>query len=46
MAQEAMRRMGNALWNEPKKAEKPTTETETETASLRAKKRRRRVRIT
>lgn len=45
MAQEAMRRMGDALWDEPKKAEKPRTETETETAALRAAKRRRRVRV-
>jgi site-specific recombinase XerD len=45
MAQEAMRRMGDALWEQPKKAEKPTTETRTETASLRAKKRRRQVRV-
>ncbi len=45
MAQEAMRRMGDALWEQPKKSEKPTTETRTETASLRAKKRRRQVRV-
>jgi integrase len=45
MAQEAMRRMGDALWEPPRKAEKPRTETETETGSTRVarKKRRRRV---
>lgn len=45
MAQEAMRRMGDALWDGPKKAEKPRTETGTETGAIRAKKRRSRVRV-
>jgi hypothetical protein len=40
MAQEAMRRMGDALWDQPQKAEKPRTETGS-TCIVRKQRRRR-----
>ena len=45
MAQEAMRRMGDALWDRPEKAEKRATETATETGPTRAARRKRRRRV-